>query len=105
MAKETSYVILLDQDIQLRVRFVRERHQVTNFVVQLECQINNHWYPVVRYDTAHNFTHCDILRPDGSQEKRPIPVEDYNDGLTYAQKDIMTNFRRYCMRFQEWLNG
>ena len=47
--------------------------------------------------------HCDILRPDGSQAKRPMPVSDFNEALTYAQKDIMANFRRYYARFKEWL--
>lgn len=103
MLKETTYEVVLDKGIRLRIHFTRERKQVTSFVVQLECFINEKWCPVVRYDTAHEFAHCDILRPDGSQDKRPMPVSDFNEALTYAQKDIMANFRRYCTRFKEWL--
>ncbi len=90
-------------DDALRIHFTRERHKITMFIVQLECSINDRWHPIIRYDTTHQFAHCDILRPDGSQEKHPMPVNDYNGALTYAQKDIMTNFRRYCARFKEWL--
>ena len=103
MAKETSYEVVLDEEIRLRIHFTRERHKITSFIVQLECFLNDRWYPIIRYDTAHQFAHRDILRPDGSQKKQPMPVSDYNEALTYAQKDIMTNFRRYCARFKEWL--
>jgi len=103
MAKKTSYEAVLDKEIRLRVHFTRERNRITSFVVQLEHFANDKWHPIIRYDTAHQFAHCDILRPDGSKEKQPMPVSDYNEALTYAQKDIMTNFRRYCARFKEWL--
>lgn len=103
MTNETSYEVALDEAIRLRIDFTRERNEITSFVVQLEYFVNDKWYPVIRYDTTHQFAHCDILRPDGSQEKQPMPVSDYNEALTYAQKDIMANFRRYCARFKEWL--
>ena len=105
MRKETSYVLALEKEVQLRIKFVRERNQITFFIVQLEYYINNHWYPVVRYDTAHDFAHCDILMPDGSQEKKTMPVSNFNEALTYAQQDIMANYQRYCKRFEEWHNG
>ena len=103
MAQETAFEANLDDGIIVRVRFARERNRVISFVVQLERRIAEKWYPVIRYDTAHNFAHCDVLRPDGSQDKRPMPVSDYNEALTYAQKDITTNYRLYCARFEEWL--
>jgi hypothetical protein len=101
--KETTYVVALDHDIQLRIYFTRERNQITSFVAQLEYFVNDKWYSVIRYDTAHEFAHRDILRPDGSQDKQPMPVTDYNEALTYAQQDLMANFRRYCDRFKGWL--
>ncbi len=94
---------MLERDALLRVRFTRDRGQITSFVVQLECRLNAHWYPVMRYDTAHGFAHCDILKPNGTQEKRPLHVSDFNDALTYAQKDLRRNRHRYCDRFKEWL--
>ena len=103
MIRETKYEVDVDKEIRLRVYFTRERSQVIAFVVQLEYFIDDKWYPVIRYDTAHQFAHCDILRPDGSQEKHPMPVSDFSEALTYAQKDIMVNFYRYCTRFRGWL--
>ena len=100
---ETSYEVILDKEIRLRIHFTRDGKKVTSFLVQLEYFTNDRWYPIMRYDTGHDFAHRDILRPDGSQEKEPMPVSDYNEALTYAQKDIMTNFRHYCHRFKEWL--
>lgn len=105
MAKETSYEVMLDKEIRLRVQFTRERNQITAFVVQLEYFINEKWHPVIRYDTSHQFAHCNILRPDGSQMKQPMPVTGYNEALTYAQTDIMANFRRYSARYKEWFDG
>jgi hypothetical protein len=102
--RETAFEVSLDHGIIVRIRFVRQRGQIVSFVVQLECLIEQQWYPVIRYDTAHNFAHCDVLYPDGSQDKRPLVVSDFNEALTYAQRDIKANFRRYCTRFKEWLN-
>jgi len=102
--KETTYIALLEQEIQVRISFVRERSQILAFVVQLEYFYQNKWYPVVRYDTAHQFAHCDILYPDGRQEKHPLDVNNYNEALTYAQNDILKNYQRYCTRFKDWLN-
>lgn len=101
MVQETSFRFLLEREAALRVRFTRDRGQVIAFVVQLECWINEHWYPVVRYDTAHGFAHCDVLKPDGSQEKQAMPVRDFGEALIYAQNDLRTNFHRYCERFKE----
>ncbi len=104
MASETTFQFLLERDAAVRVRFVRSRGKITSFVVQLECWIAEHWYPVIRYDTAHGFAHCDRLHPDGSQEKHALPIRDFNEALTYAQNDLRANFRRYCERFKEQLN-
>jgi hypothetical protein len=104
LAQETAFEVSLEHGVMMRVRFVRRRNRIISFVVQLECLIDDNWYPIIRYDTAHQFAHCDILRPDGIQDKRPMPVTDFNEALTYAQKDIKANFRRYRTRFEEWLN-
>ncbi len=103
MTHETSFRFLLEPDVALRVQFSRDRGQVIAFVVQLECYIIDSWYPVIRYDTAHGYAHCDILRPDGSQEKRELSISSFNDALTYAQRDLRENHQYYCERFREQL--
>jgi hypothetical protein len=61
------------------------------------------WLPVVRYDTGHGFAHRDVLRPDGSSEKTPLPVEDYGQALTYAEADLKDHWQAYRQRFLEEL--
>lgn len=88
-----------------RVRFEKERGQITAFVVQLECLFGDEWHPVIRYDTAHDFAHRDVLRPDGTTEKTALPVSDYNEALTFAHEDIKANWRVYRDRYQRWLEN
>ena len=51
----------LDEDNSLRVSFEMERGEVLKFVVQLECRFEEKWSPVMRFDTAHGFAHCDKI--------------------------------------------
>lgn len=88
---------------RVRVRFEKERGRITAFVVQLECLFGNKWHPVVRYDTAHDFAHRDVMRPNGIAEKRALLITDYNEALTYAHEDIKANWQRYRDRYQRWL--
>ena len=75
------------------------------FRVQYETKVNNIWYPVVRYDTAHGFAHRDILDKKGSAKKTPLFNQDYNDALTFAENDLKTNWEYYKQRFLEEENG
>ena len=75
------------------------------FAVQLELRHprQGSWLPIVRYDTAHGFAHRDRLRPDGSIEKTPLPIEDYSQALTYAEADLKEHWQTYRGRFLEEL--
>ncbi len=95
---------LLDEENALRVGFDLERGQVIAFVVQLECRFaDDKWTPVVRYDTAHGFTHCDRMHPYKDAEKVEMPVRDINEGLTVAMFDLANNWSDYRRRYEEWL--
>jgi len=86
-----------------RVRFVKERGRILAFVVQLECLFGDQWHPVVRYDTAHDFAHRDVIRPDGPTEKTALSFSDYNQALTFAHDDIKANWQVYRDRYQRGL--
>ena len=86
-----------------RGRFELERNRVVRFVVQLECCFNDEWHPVVRYDTAHNFAHRDILNPSDRGEKTELAIWDYNEALTFALEDLANNWENYRSRYQQWL--
>lgn len=95
----------LDDDNALRVEFELEHGQVVKFIVQLECRFieDGKMAPVVRYDTAHGFAHCDRLHPYETSTKITIATQDYNEALTFAIDDLVRNWSVYRRRFEEWL--
>lgn len=92
----------LSGDNILRVRFELEHGRVLKFVVQLECRFDNQWNPVIRYDTAHGFAHCDRLHPYEPTAKTRMTTQDYNEALTIALTDLSKNWRQYRRRYEEW---
>ena len=93
----------LSPGAMVRVRITKERGCILSFVVQLECSVGDKWCPIVRYDTAHGFAHQDILKPDGTKEKQPTLATDFNEALTYAQRDIKAHWRYYLERYKRWI--
>ena len=85
--------------------FALEHGQVVKFVVQLECRFSEggEMTPVVRYDTAHGFAHCDRLHPYKETTKLTIDTQDYNEALTFAIDDLVSSWNGYRRRFEEWL--
>lgn len=97
---------LLDEHNALRVRFETERGQVLKFVLQLECDIQGEpWTPVIRYDTAHGFAHCDRLHPYGETLKTRLPMTDYNAALAWVMNDLLENWATYRRRYETWLKN
>jgi hypothetical protein len=37
----------------------------------------------------------DIMRPDGSREKRLLHFPNYNEAFSYAEEDVKSNWERY----------
>jgi len=95
----------LDYDNALRVKFEVEHGQVLKFVVQLECRFSDEedWTPIVRYDTAHGFAHCDRLHPYQKTVKTAMATNDYNEALNFAMNDLINNWVKYRKRYEEWL--
>lgn len=95
----------LDDENALRVRFSIEHGQVLEFVVQLECRFGEgeRWVPVVRYDTAHSFAHCDRLHPYDPTTKTAMQTRSYNEALDVATKDLVRNWEEYRRRYAAWL--
>lgn len=93
----------LDDDNALRVRFDVDHGRVVQFVVQLETRFEGLWVPLVRYDSAHGFAHCDRLHPYEPAEKTRMPTQDFNEALTVALEDLAANWQRYRRRYVQWL--
>lgn len=94
---------LLDAENALRIRFELEHGKVLTFVVQLECLFDYNWFPVMRYDTAHNFVHCDQLHPYKATVKTTLSVQDYNEALTFVIQDLSKRWNEYRRRYETWL--
>lgn len=95
----------LDEDNALRIEFELEHRQVIKFVVQLECRFTRggDMKSVVRYDTAHGFAHCDRVHPYKKSTKITMSTKDYNEALTFAINDLVSNWSGYRRRYEEWL--
>ncbi len=101
--RTVEFMRRLDPDTSLRVRFDIERGHVHGFVVQLECQFDEEYWPVVRYDTAHGFAHRDLLHPSGQSDKTDIHEADLNQALNLAIGDITAHWHDYRRRYEQWL--
>jgi hypothetical protein len=94
---------LLDDNDALRVRFEMDRGRVIRFTVQLECRFDDEWTPVVRYDTSHGFAHCDRFHPHQGPTKTELAVQDFNEALNVAFRDLTCNWTEYRRRYGQWL--
>ena len=97
--KIVEYLAPLGTDGRRRVRHVRLRGKVIEFLVQYEVQSAGVWYPVVRYDTAHGFAHKDTLHLARRAEKEALPFTDYNLALAYAENDLRKHWQHYREEF------
>lgn len=97
----TEYISPLKPD-EDRLRFELEtaRGKITRFVVQYETLVNDRWYPVVRYDTAHGFAHKDVLNLRGKViRKITLGSMDYKQALDVAIDDIKSHWKEYKKEF------
>ena len=101
--RQVDFQQYLDSHSRLRVRFDLEHGKVVRFTIQLEGLFGEQWVAVVRYDTAHGFAHCDRLHPYEDAAKIEMPTQDYNEALTVAMEDLITNWQSYRRRYETWL--
>ncbi|MEW6419912.1 MAG: hypothetical protein AB1480_17660 [Nitrospirota bacterium] len=101
MSKHVEYSIRIGPSDRYRHIHISEKGKIVYFRVQYETKINNLWYPVARYDTAHGFAHRDILNVKGKVKKTPLFNQDFNDALTFAENDLKDNWESYKKRFLE----
>jgi hypothetical protein len=99
--KQIEYIIRIGTSDRYRHFHIQEKGKIMFFRIQYETRVNNIWYPVVRYDTAHGFAHRDMLNIKGEVRKTPLFNQDYNDALTFAESDLKSNWEYYKKRFLE----
>jgi hypothetical protein len=82
----------------MRANYRVNRGRVTRFTVQLEVMAEGQWQPVVRYDTSHQFAHCDFYQPGGKVVKINLMMT-FDEALTHALNDLRDNWESYRDRF------
>ena len=97
--RTVEFVVRLSADCRRRHRHSRIKNKIVSFSVQLEIYLQDKWWPVVRYDTAHGFAHRDFIHADGRIEKTPLFLHDYNEALIFSEEDLKNNWEMYRERF------
>lgn len=95
---ETEYILYYNENARKRHFHKTEKGNVIKFVVQLEVKVRGNWRVVIRYDCAHNYSHCDRYnwKEDHFKEDLNLP---YKDSLTLADEDIDDNWEVYISEF------
>ena len=103
--RERTFLYNIVSDCRLRHRHRRIGKNILSFMVQLEVRHPKlgTWEWLVRYDTSHGMVHRDERHADGSVEKTPLPTEDYNQALNYAEADLKDHWKIYRIQFLEEL--
>lgn len=77
------------QGDRMRVRFTTERGRVLRYSVQFEVLHQDHYWPAVRYDSAHGAPHRDTLGWQGETIKKIwFHSMSFEDGFTDAQQQV-----------------
>lgn len=87
----------------VHVTFDKENDHIVQFSVQYLAFLQDAWHPIVRFDTAHGRAHVDVSHPDGTQESRELPMQDYSTALTWALQDVLTRWQFYRERYEREL--
>jgi hypothetical protein len=99
MPKESDYIITINDEVRLRLRYRVSGNEVEAFTVQLELVIDDEWLPVVRYDCAHGVPHRDLLDLTGNIIAKEWLLGSLNDVLTSGTRELRVNWRYYVSRF------
>jgi len=88
---------------RMEIRVTRDRRVVLSFSVQYLAEIGDEWHPIVRFDTAHQRPHMDILWPRKATETIDLKELDKGRAFTYAIIDIKTRWQFYRERYERAL--
>jgi len=107
MLKEIKFTISLSPDLKDRLRVIayKEKQKIIKFVTQYEAYLKDEWRIIVRYDTAHGFAHKDIIHPNGTTDKQPLPITDFNMAFTFATQDLKVSWEWYRIAYEKELRS
>jgi len=90
---------------RIRLRFEKDKGQISDLVLQYESLINEKWAAIVRYDCAHGFFHRDILHPNGDKEKKVIDIPNLKYGFKFAKQDLEDKWEWYKEQYLKKLKN
>jgi len=98
------YVIELEKNVEIHVFFETVQGILIRFVVKLILSRVGAYHEIIRFDSAHDCPHKDVLGIDG-KVKRKVWFEslDNKQGLDLAIKDLKDNYEMYIGRYDKWL--
>lgn len=99
--RKKEFIRPLSNEDRIRENFSVDKGKVERIVVQYESYIHDKWIPIIRFDTAHDFFHKDIINPDFTKNKIEITSFNLNDALTFAELDLKNNWQRYKAQYLE----
>jgi len=112
---DREYTTYSDRTVRTRIGYSHEKGRVTQFVVQLEYELEGSWRTVVRFDhdeggaeeIVHDVVeeglHMDVYR-DGEKIRTeqitgPIPS---GAAFAHAEEHLAEHRERYISRFEQW---
>ncbi len=100
---DVEYFEQLKNGDTIRVRLNIERGEVTSFTLQLETFVDGQWRRVVRYDSAHDYPHRDILDWDGRVVEKIwlAPGLTNKQAVAQARQDLKEHAAAYRAAFME----
>jgi hypothetical protein len=100
---ERYFVIILKSGIEIHAFFETYQGILLRYVVKLVLKQNDGYHEVIRFDSAHDCPHKDILDING-KVKRKVWFEmlDNKQGLDLAIKDLKDNYELYVERYLKW---
>ena len=98
--KRVDFVVVLEDGVRKRHIHEAENGKVRSFAVQIEVKTKGQWIPVVRYDSAHGFSHIDHYTPDGRKKKTVLDL-NLNTAITLADWDVNNNWEQFVKKFLE----
>jgi hypothetical protein len=98
------YKIILTDDVEIHVSFETLNGSLIRFVVKLVLKVNDSFYELVRFDSAHGCPHKDTLNPNGEVMRKVwLDLLDNKQALDLGIKDLKDNYSLYVERFNSWL--
>ena len=98
------YTIKLSDEAEIHVYFETANGLIISFMVKLIMRIGNTIHEVIRFDSAHQCPHKDILNIDGTVKRKIwFQLLDNKQALDMAVRDVNDNAEIYIERYKKWL--